>query len=290
MVPSLGPCATLIQMIQPCQFTTVVFHLTDRVFPSEIADLFAALHEHCSPTTLRTVEIYGPQQRDWVFSSEDAFNLAHLEPLLLFTNIRVFSLSTPLVVEMGNDDLKAIANAWPHLVALLLLDDLGFMTLPEVTWAGVAYLTHKCPRLVSLTISLDSRVDDVAMTTSLPSFRPNTHLRFLSVMDSIFTDVEVFAHSLFAIAPLVVGIDGWGYEHETLEISVPLRDSSTFLDQVESAMWELRRTRMRDQFAFLDEYVRSEAEEMNPFGQRRPVPRFPYVKHGPSRRVMEYPV
>uniref|UniRef100_A0A5K1K0P3 Cell surface hydrophobicity-associated protein n=1 Tax=Ganoderma boninense TaxID=34458 RepID=A0A5K1K0P3_9APHY len=288
VMPSLGPSATLIQMMYQCQLTTVVFQLTDHVFPSEIADLFTALREHCSRETLRTVEIYAPSNRDWEFSNDDVFLLVHLEPLLHFPNIHIFSLEAPLVVDMGNEDLQAIADAWPRLVALLLMDGWGFANIPEATWAGVAYLTHKCPRLVSLSISIDSRIDDVALTTSLPSFQPNMRLRFLSVMDSVLKDVDVFAHSLFAIAPLVVGVDGWGFKNERLEISIPLEDASTFFDQVESVMWELRRTRMRDQFAFLDEHVRTEAEDMNPFSHR-PVPRFPYVKLGPGRRVMEYP-
>ncbi|KAI1786644.1 hypothetical protein LXA43DRAFT_50651 [Ganoderma leucocontextum] len=285
MVPSLTPCVTLIQMMRTCRLTTAVFHLTGRVFPSEIADLFAALHEHCASATLQVVEIHRSNNRDWDLSSEDAFYLTHLEPLLRFPNMRVFSINTPLVVDMGNDDLKAIADAWPLLVALLLMDNWGFVNLPEVTWAGVAYLAYKCPQLIALSLSLDSRIDDVALTTSLPSFRPNTHLRFLSVTDSVLDDVEIFAHSLFAIAPLIVGIDGWGHESELLEISVPLASPSAFLDQAESLMWEMRRTRMRDQFAFLDGYVRNEAEEMNPFSPHRPARRFPYGKLG--RRAME---
>ncbi|PIL32925.1 hypothetical protein GSI_05043 [Ganoderma sinense ZZ0214-1] len=202
--------------------------------------------------------------------------------------MRVFSINTPLIVEMGNEDLKAIANAWPLLVGLLLLDGWGFVNLPEVTWAGVAYVLHKCPQLITLSLSLDTRIDDVALMTSLPSFRPNMHLRFLSITDSVLDEVEVFVHSLFAIAPLVVGIDGWGHESEMLEISVPMANASAFLDQVESLMWELRRTRMRDQFAFLDGYVRNEAEEMNPFSTHQPARRFPYNK-GRDRRIMGFP-
>ena len=254
MIPSLGPCATLIQMMRTCRLTTVVLYPTERVFPSEIAKLFAALHDYCSPTTLQVVEIHRRNQRDWVLSSDDAFHLDHLEPLLHFPNMRVFCINTPLMIDMGNEDIKAIADAWPLLVGLMLVDDWGFVNLPEVTWAGVAYLTHMCPQLITLSISLDSRIDDVALVTSLPSFRPNMHLRFLSITDSVLDDVEVFAHSLFAIAPLVVGIDGWGHESEVLGISVPMANSFAFLDQVELLMWELRRTRMRDQFAFLDEY------------------------------------
>lgn len=254
MVPSLTPCVKLIQMMRTCRLTTAIFHLTDHVFPSEIADLFAALLEHCSTATLQVVEIHRPSKCDWNLSDEDAFHLAHLESLLRFPHMRSFTIETPLIVDIDNNDLKAIADAWPLLVSLLFMDGWGFMNLPEITWAGVGYLLWKCPQLIYLSISLDSRIDDVALTTSLPSFRPNTHLRFLWVTDSVLDDVEVFAHSLFAIAPLIVGIDGHGHENETLEISVPLANPSAFLDHVESLMWELRRTRMRDQFAFLDEY------------------------------------
>ncbi|PIL32914.1 hypothetical protein GSI_05032 [Ganoderma sinense ZZ0214-1] len=256
MVPSLTPCVKLIQMMRTCRLTrtTAVFHLTDRVFPSEISDVFTALYEHCSLATLQVVEIRRRNNRDWDLSDEDAFHLDHLQPLLRFPGMRSFTISTPLIVDMANDDLRAIADAWPLLVTLLLMDDWGFVNLPEVTWAGVAYLLWKCPQLMILSLSLDSRIDDVALTTSLPSFRPNMRLRFVSVTDSVLDDAEVFAHSLFAIAPLVIGIDGWGHKNELLEISVPMANSFAFLDQVELLLWELRRTRMRDHFAFLDAY------------------------------------
>ncbi|KAI0705290.1 hypothetical protein C8T65DRAFT_696414 [Cerioporus squamosus] len=126
-------------------------------------------------------------------------------------------------------------------------------------------------------LMFDSTSDDLETITSLPEFRPNMTLRHLNLQDSILGDMDTFAHNLFAIAPLTVGINGGAYELEDLGIS-PLLPPSIFYPQVEKIMWTLRRTRMRDQFAFLDKYVASEADLMNDFG--KPLPPFPYVRFG----------
>ena len=304
---SSASCVTLIQIMPACRLQIVYLRLSDRVYPADLADLFAAFHNHCSRSTLRVLEIDREEDYDWTLTGEDAFYLDHMESLLSFPNIRIFVLAMPLVMEFRNEALRKIADAWPLLVSLGLEEGWGFNTPAEITWSGVAYLAFKCPQLINLSISLDTRVDDVALTLSLPGFRPNTSLRYLSVQDGLLGDADLFAQSLFAFAPLIVGIDGWGFDSEELEITLPL-EAPAFFDQVEVLMWELRRTRMRDKFAFLDDYgkcaltgwartsslinrwaVTNEAEEMNPWasGTSRPPRPFPYKKTG--RRALILP-
>lgn len=55
--------------------------------------------------------------------------------------------------------------------------------------------------------------------TSLPNFRRNRHLRFLYLLYSVILDVEIFAHSLLAIAPLAAGLSRW--EYKSAEFGIP---------------------------------------------------------------------
>ena len=250
--PLLSSATDLVRMMHYCRLHTIALYLTDRILPTMSAELFEALQHHYSNDTLQAIEIsWIIDVKNCALGDDDIFALTHLRPLLDFRHMRTFTLLIPMIYDLDNSDIKLIADRWPLLIKLQIGHDWGFSLPPQLTWSGIAYLLHRCPQMINLSIALDSRVDDVVLMTSLPNFRPNCHLRFLYMLDSVIEDVETFAHSLFAIAPLVALLSGTGYESAELEISPPLK-ASAFFSQVDSVVWELRRTRMREEFGFLD--------------------------------------
>ncbi|KAM5545150.1 hypothetical protein V8D89_001261 [Ganoderma adspersum] len=150
--------------------------------------------------------------------------------------MRTLVFLIPMVYDLDNGDVRLITDSWPLLIKLHLGHNWGFSIISELTWSGIAYLLSCCPQMIDLSILLDSTVDDVALVMSLPDFRHLRHLCFLDILDSIIRDVEIFAHSLFTIAPLVVVLCGWGYESAELEISLPL-EASVFISQVDNVIW-----------------------------------------------------
>lgn len=298
-VANLRPCIDLIRGMHRCSLHTLDVDLRDHIFARDLAELFTALREGCALHTLQVVDITIELDREWCTQDDEYyFVFEDLEPLLAFHNMRLFRLEVHLAFELNNYAICSVADAWPLLVDFRL-GSFGFFCPPDITWAGLAYFVWKCPQLIFVSLAWDTTRDDVALITSLEDFRPNKALRLLWAADSILVDdVERFAHPLFAIAPYVHVIDGSAYDAPDLGINRP-PDTHAFYAQVETIMWELRRTRMREEFGFLDAYgmyiirlvserttthkkiatVLSEADMMNDFSSK-PLPRFPYVRTG----------
>ncbi|RPD58102.1 hypothetical protein L227DRAFT_196640 [Lentinus tigrinus ALCF2SS1-6] len=274
--PALSSCIELLQIMGSCRLFTLDITVEQWPLPPDLAEFSTVLRQHCSLSSLHVLEIMTPLQETWHPTQESFLEIEDIEPLLDFHCMRRFILWSPFIVVFDNDDITRISLAWPRLVTLYI-GEYGFATNSDITWAGLAHLLHNCPQLERLHISLDATSTDVGVVTSLPGFRPNTSLRYLGAQDSVLGDVELFAESLFAIAPLCFIIDGYAFECE--DIQAPM-DPIAFYGQVETVLWEMRRTRLRDQFAFLDKYVATEADLMNDFGNTR-LP-FPYMRTGPQ--------
>ena len=251
-VPSISSASELLRMMQMCRFHTLDLQVSERIMPEDLLYFFHSLRHFCLSHTLQVLLIGGPCDMKWSYGQDDNFFFADLEPVLVFTRMRRFKLAAPLVTSFDNGAMKSIADAWPLLVDMCI-GGYGFLYTPSITWSGLGYLLWKCPEMEDLAIAFNSTVDDLESITSFAGFRPNRSLRHLYLQDSILGDVDSFAENLFAIAPLTVGINGHAYDNEELGI-FPMTPPGMFYPQVEKILWELRRTRLREQVAFLDDY------------------------------------
>ncbi|RPD58120.1 hypothetical protein L226DRAFT_156608 [Lentinus tigrinus ALCF2SS1-7] len=276
--PALSSCIELLRVMGSCRLFTLDITVEQRPLPPDLAEFSAVLRQHCSLSSLHVLQIMSPLDGGWYPGKEDFLAVEDMEPLLDFPFIRRFILKSLFVVTFDNNAISRIGLAWPLLIALVI-GEYGFCTHSNITWIGLAHLLHNCPQMEVVHLSLDATSTDVGGMTSLPEYRPNKSLRYLGAQDSVLGDVELFAESLFAIAPLCHVIDGDVFECEDVGIQAPM-DPIAFYGQVETVLWEMRRTRLRDQFAFLDEYVVTEADLMNDFGN--PPKSFPYVRWGPQ--------
>ncbi|KAI0753536.1 hypothetical protein C8Q80DRAFT_519088 [Daedaleopsis nitida] len=254
---SLAPCSELIRIMGSCALHTLEIIVHFSVPPAELEELFAALQDHCAPHTLQVLEIMTPLDEKFVRENEGTpegqFHLGNLDPVLLFPNIRRFRLELQIFFEFDNNDIMTIADCWPLLTDLRLAS-YGFFLPTEITWAGFAYHVYKCPQLELLCLAWNATTEDVALVTSLPDFRPNRALRFLWASDSILGESpEHYAECLFAVAPLVHSVSGHVHEDTRRDMIAQVNPVS-FYTQVETVLWQLRRTHMREEFGFLDEY------------------------------------
>lgn len=252
-VPSISTCSELLRMMQSCQLHSLDLTVTERVKPEDLSYLFVCLRHYCVKHTLQILCISGPWDKSWILIEEDHLYGTDFEPLLVFTSMRRLVLKAPLVVLIDNDAIRNIADAWPFLMSLRIGVGFGFLARPMITWSAIAYILWKCRKLNTLDLSFDTTTEDLETITSVPEFRPNNRLRHLYLEDSILGDVETFSERLFAVAPLTVAVNGNAYEDDESGIFPPV-PPSIFYPQVETIMWGLRRTRMREEFAFLDQY------------------------------------
>ncbi|KAI0800386.1 hypothetical protein C8Q74DRAFT_1236194 [Fomes fomentarius] len=283
-VHNLTPCIELIKLMDVCRLHTLDIDVCENILPAEVGALFRTLREHCALDTLQSVEITIDMDPKWQPDDADLDTyliFEDLEPLLAFPSIRLFVLELHMHVELDNYAIGQLADAWP-LLCNLRLGSFGFCCPTGITWAGLAYLVYKCPQLIFLCLPWDATTQDIGKITSLPDFKPHRHLRGLWASDSIIREDDVgrFAECIFSIAPFIQVLNGYAYYNSQLGIEAP-SDVNAFYAQVETIMWGLRRTRMRNEFGFLDAYVLNEADMMNDFSAR-PVPRFPYVRAGRS--------
>ena len=134
-----------------------------------------------------------------------------LFPMLSFSSLRAFKLNVPLMGLLTDQDLRAIADAWPLLVEFRPIWRCQWSVAPSaITWAGVAYLAWRCPQLIELDIGIDTTLQNVELTTDLPDFKPNKSLRMLEIMDSVLCEPELCARAISAFAPLVAEVSGVG--------------------------------------------------------------------------------
>ena len=294
-VPDISACTTLIQIMNTTRLHTLHVALIKSATASQVGELFAALDAHCSHATLQVVEIVQDRDIPQILpSKDDIFDIRHLRPLLRFPHIRALILWTALVYEFDDDAICEIADAWPAVVYLSIYDHWAGTTTPKVTWSAIAYLLSRCPQLHELIISFNSTKYGAAQLVLPPSFRPHRHLYSLGSLRCVVRDSTSFSDTLFSLASRV------------LEVKIPFPifsgpEESGFAEKIENTMWELRRTRLRDEFGFLDEYgtfprlnaflarledansedaVLSEAEQMN--GRSPPKP-FPWGKASDGR-------
>ena len=254
-LPTIIACSDLIILMNTHRLHTLSIVITDGVLPWEVEELFDLLYKHRTGPTLQVVDIsFQPTTSSYWDVPDEPFVFEHLESVLYFRNMRIFRFIVPFFYKLGDEEIECIADAWPLLIQCRIGGRWGFTCESFITWSGLAQLVSKCPNLVELGISFDPRQDDMSSVTERNDFRPNHNLRYLNVQDSDLHSVEVFARQLFIIAPRIMTVLGRGPDDRDLDVIDISTGPHAFLEQVETMMWELRRTEMRDEFAFLDQF------------------------------------
>ena len=212
--PNMPSTTTLIRLMGRCRLRLIFFTYTaGAATTAELLDLFRALHDHCSPTSLQEMIIQCA--KGGVINAHDyTLALDVLEPVLVFSNLRTFRLAIPMYCILNDYDLVQIADHWPLMLDLRFLDGWKWIDYPEVTWAGVAYVAWRCPMLYELVLAVDMTVENVEETTSREGFRPNNHLRSLNLLDSPMHEPQACARAAHAFAPSLYEFCGHGRVEE----------------------------------------------------------------------------
>ncbi|KAI0333244.1 hypothetical protein GY45DRAFT_1432499 [Cubamyces sp. BRFM 1775] len=123
----------------------------------------------------------------------------------------------------------------------------------------------RCPQLSVLDVTFDTTQNYITSPSDLPDgLRPSHALRFLHVIDSILPeDPDLFALSLFTIAPRIVSLESMGWNPDP---DAPLtHDPYAFCKQVDAILCKLRCEYFGEEFT-LDVYGKTEIIDFNSEG------------------------
>ncbi|KAG6818781.1 hypothetical protein H0H93_001824 [Arthromyces matolae] len=123
------------------------------------------------------------------------FTRSMLYSLLSFPSVTCLDITFDLSLQLDDDDIKAIATAWPDLRKLSLPDHSLQLTAP-ITFEGLLSLTQHCKQLGELTIRVDaSKIPDFASSGVLEP----SNLLYFDACTSPLHD----APALLEIIPLI---------------------------------------------------------------------------------------
>ncbi|KAG1790714.1 uncharacterized protein HD556DRAFT_1273927 [Suillus plorans] len=145
------------------------------------------------------------------FLSSGAVNGSNvLRPLFLCCNLRVLRIMmTPLFL-LVDDDLRAMASAWPLLEELELFDCRNFTRTPEITFHGLISLLELCPNLRFFNLAIDATKLDGLRDDKPGRGVCNRLVKYPRLVDSHISDPETVARILLDILPELETIWGEG--------------------------------------------------------------------------------
>ncbi|KAF8556106.1 hypothetical protein OG21DRAFT_1506890 [Imleria badia] len=80
-----------------------------------------------------------------------------LQPCMVFSDLRRVNLNLIWEVDLMDNDLLALASAWPHLEHLSINDEWGWNTLGGITPNGLLKLLQTCRSLSEIALAIDTR-------------------------------------------------------------------------------------------------------------------------------------
>ncbi|KAI9063937.1 hypothetical protein FKP32DRAFT_650059 [Trametes sanguinea] len=226
-VPHLRVCTSFLRLLRPCRLFSIITRINHRPKAQDVYDFYDTLRSKCSQETLHVCHVIQeelhrckssdvcPEDGTVLSDPEHRVTMAELTPALHFPHLRHFTLGAPLLGYFVDEDYIRMADAWPGIISLSIMDGWGAILRSPATWMGVGYMVTRCPQMLQIEVPFDTTSTNVDELLHLPDFRPNHSLRFFNVLDSPLPDnVEHFARSLVTIAPRVVGVFAAGYEKD----------------------------------------------------------------------------
>ena len=112
----------------------------------------------CSSISLAKIEIRGVQ-RSRIFGgvtseSRHRLTLEDLRLSIAFINLRHVYINIQWFIGLADDNLLALASAWPHIHSLVINDQWGWRTTGGITLQGLLQLLQKCGPLCELCIAI----------------------------------------------------------------------------------------------------------------------------------------
>ena len=171
-------------------------------------------HTNLHHVVLKPITYPLAHHTQFAFTGEFIIGGSILEPLLSFPNLTVVELDLPCVFDIGDGQVRAMAEAWPRLRRLQLGALVGWHLSSSVTCTGILSLVRNCRELEYLSLPFNGSGDSVPLRSSLTSADVNEKITYLYVGNGEMKSADTKRVSQFLgyILPRLCGIGGaWLY-------------------------------------------------------------------------------
>ena len=159
----------LIAHLKPLRLQALTLFVEPNPTPAEIHSIFSALEKSTQHANLHRVVLKllrRPANASTV-PFRRGVDASILEPLLSFPNLTVVELNLPCLFDIEDEQVRAMAEAWPQLRRLQLGSLSGFWEASFVTCTGILALVRNCPELEYLALPFTASGDPVPLRSSL---------------------------------------------------------------------------------------------------------------------------
>lgn len=142
---SISSCTTIVRLSSFCKLRDIFTRVLNTDSTHEFIE---AIHNQCEHTSLEKLEILG--------NGGDRSTAIPLQVLYAFRNMKILKIRAGHF-EFGENALKDITNAWPHMETLdLPRGHWGLRTSDAIPLHNLVHVANHCPRLKTLRIRLDT--------------------------------------------------------------------------------------------------------------------------------------
>jgi len=204
----------LIARLKPLRLQALTLFIEPNPTAAEIHSIFSVLEKSTQHVNLHRVVLkllWREADNTVPYRRGDSIiDGSILEPLLSFRNLTVVELNLPCAFDIGDEQVRAMAEAWPRLRRLQLGSLIGRWEAPSVTCTGILSLVRNCRELEYLALPFNGSGDSVPLRSSLTPADVNKRITYLHVGNgetkSVYTErVLQFLRYIF---PRLCGIEG----------------------------------------------------------------------------------
>ncbi|KAJ7633843.1 hypothetical protein DFH06DRAFT_61908 [Mycena polygramma] len=172
--PNVKPTIQFLGLCRAVPLKSFTVCLTEFVTASETHDLLAAISAGVTTSTLDFLLIDNEcDHSDETDVSTYLIRPHSIQLLFSFTHLTVLSITSPLGFNFGDEDITALARAWPCLVTLELRARFFIHDNARTTLLCLRPLAQHCQHLVRLAIALDATnvpTSEIDLQTGLPGY------------------------------------------------------------------------------------------------------------------------
>ncbi|KAH7908354.1 hypothetical protein BJ138DRAFT_1206883 [Hygrophoropsis aurantiaca] len=133
-------------------------------------------------------------------------DITTLRPLLLFSKLEHLRLNIVCSIDLNDENLMELANAWPRLQTLVFNEKFGWQRTSGITFQGLASLLRVCPLLDTLALSIDATRLGFASSTRPGEEFCNGKITTIYLGDSIIDNPTAVASILQGLFPSLTAV------------------------------------------------------------------------------------
>ncbi|KAH7908352.1 hypothetical protein BJ138DRAFT_371077 [Hygrophoropsis aurantiaca] len=138
-------------------------------------------------------------------------DITTLRPLLSFSKLEHLRLNVICSVDLNDDNLTELANAWPRLKTLVLNEYNGWQRTSGISFTGLATLLRACPLLEELALSIDATQLTFASTTRSGEEIRNDKITTIGLGDSTIDNPAAVASILRGLFRALTAVTHFGF-------------------------------------------------------------------------------